>query len=88
MFLTTLMVPFEITIVTNLATINTLGWYDTYQGLAVPFLATGFGAFLLRQAFLQVPRGPAGRRVARRVRALAVHDPGRGSARPARRSPP
>jgi ABC-type glycerol-3-phosphate transport system permease component len=55
-FLATLMVPFEITIVTNLTTINDLGWYDSYQGLAVPFLATGFGAFLLRQAFLQVPR--------------------------------
>jgi ABC-type glycerol-3-phosphate transport system permease component len=55
-FLATLMVPFEITIVTNLATITDLGWYDSYQGLAVPFLATGFGAFLMRQAFLQVPR--------------------------------
>jgi sn-glycerol 3-phosphate transport system permease protein len=55
-FLSTLMVPFEVTIVTNLATINDLGWYDSYQGLAVPFLATGFGAFLIRQAFLQVPR--------------------------------
>jgi sn-glycerol 3-phosphate transport system permease protein len=55
-FLATLMVPFEVTIVTNLATVNDLGWYNTYQGLAVPFLATGFGAFLMRQAFLQVPR--------------------------------
>ena len=55
-FLSTLMVPFEVTVITNLTTINSLGWYDTYQGLAVPFLATGFGAFLLRQAFLQVPR--------------------------------
>jgi sn-glycerol 3-phosphate transport system permease protein len=44
-FLATLMVPFEITIVTNLQTINTLGWYDT-----------GFGAFLLRQTFLQLPK--------------------------------
>jgi ABC-type glycerol-3-phosphate transport system permease component len=55
-FLATLMVPFEITIVTNLATIDDLGWYNSYPGLAVPFLATGFGAFLMRQAFLQVPR--------------------------------
>jgi sn-glycerol 3-phosphate transport system permease protein len=55
-FLATLMVPFEVTIVTNLSTMDSLGWLDTYQGLAVPFLATGFGAFLLRQAFLQVPR--------------------------------
>jgi sn-glycerol 3-phosphate transport system permease protein len=55
-FLATLMVPFEVTIVTNLQTINSFGWYDTYAALAVPFLATGFGAFLLRQAFLTVPR--------------------------------
>jgi sn-glycerol 3-phosphate transport system permease protein len=55
-FLATLMVPFEVTIVANIQTVNSLGWYDTYLGLAVPFLATGFGAFLCRQAFLQVPR--------------------------------
>ena len=51
-FLATLMVPFEVTIVTNVTTISDLGWYNTYAGLAVPFLATGFGAFLMRQAFL------------------------------------
>ena len=54
-FLATLMVPFEVTIVTNVTTISNLGWYDTYAGLAVPFLATGFGAFLMRQAFLTLP---------------------------------
>jgi ABC-type glycerol-3-phosphate transport system permease component len=55
-FLATLMVPFEVTIIVNLTTIVDLGWYDTYQGLVIPFLATGFGAFLMRQTFLQVPR--------------------------------
>jgi sn-glycerol 3-phosphate transport system permease protein len=55
-FLATLMVPFEITIITNLQTVNTLGWFDTFAALAVPFLATGFGAFLLRQTFLQLPK--------------------------------
>lgn len=64
-FLATLMVPFEVTIITNLMSISRDGWindvfgvtlYNTYAGLAIPFLATGFGAFLLRQAFLQVPR--------------------------------
>jgi ABC-type glycerol-3-phosphate transport system permease component len=55
-FLATLMVPFEVTIITNLNTVVELGIYDTYAGLAIPFLATGFGAFLLRQAFLTVPR--------------------------------
>jgi sn-glycerol 3-phosphate transport system permease protein len=54
-FLATMMVPFEVTIITNLQTVTDFGWYDTYAGLAVPFLATGFGAFLLRQAFLQIP---------------------------------
>ncbi len=54
-FLATLMVPFEVTIVTNVTTISNIGLYDTYGGLAVPFLATGFGAFLMRQAFLTVP---------------------------------
>jgi sn-glycerol 3-phosphate transport system permease protein len=55
-FLSTLMIPFEVTIITNLTTTVDLGIYDTYAGLAVPFLATGFGAFLMRQAFLGVPR--------------------------------
>src|ERR1039458_1109404 len=48
--LATLMIPFEVTFITNLSTITSLGWFNTYQGLAVPFLATGFGIFLLRQA--------------------------------------
>ena len=55
-FLATMMVPFEVTIITNLQTVADLGWYDSYAGLAIPFLATGFGAFLMRQAFRTVPR--------------------------------
>jgi ABC-type glycerol-3-phosphate transport system permease component len=55
-FLSTLMIPWEATIIPNYMTIRTLGWLDTYQGLAVPFMATAFGTFLLRQAFLQIPR--------------------------------
>ncbi len=55
-FLATLMVPWEVTLIPNYQTISTLGWLDSYQGLIVPFLATAFGTFLLRQAFLTVPR--------------------------------
>lgn len=55
-FLATLFVPFEVTLVVNRRTVDDLGWLNTYAGLAVPFLATAFGTFLLRQAFLQVPR--------------------------------
>ncbi|HMS87494.1 MAG: carbohydrate ABC transporter permease [Acidimicrobiales bacterium] len=54
-FLATMMVPFEVTFFTNQATIVELGWYDTYLALTVPFLATGFGAFLIRQSFLALP---------------------------------
>lgn len=54
-FLASLAVPFEVTVVTNYATISSLGWYNSFQGLIVPFLAIGFGAFLLRGAFLQLP---------------------------------
>jgi sn-glycerol 3-phosphate transport system permease protein len=55
-FLSTMMIPFEVTLVTNLATITKLGWYNSFAGLTVPFLATGFGTFLLRQAFRQLPK--------------------------------
>ena len=55
-FVATLLVPAEATIVVNLDTIDNLGWLNTYQGLAVPFLATAFGIFLLRQVFLTLPR--------------------------------
>jgi sn-glycerol 3-phosphate transport system permease protein len=56
LFLSTLMIPWEATIIPNYMTVRALGWLDTYQGLAVPFMATAFGTFLLRQAFLQIPR--------------------------------
>lgn len=55
LFLTTLLVPLETTLVVNRRTIDSLGWLNTYQGLAVPFLATAFGTFLMRQVFLQIP---------------------------------
>lgn len=55
LFLATMMVPFEVTFFTNQATIVHLGWYDSYLALTVPFLATGFGAFLIRQSFLGIP---------------------------------
>ncbi len=53
--LASLMVPFELTIIPNFQLISSLGWANTYQGLAVPFLASAFGVFLLRQFFLGIP---------------------------------
>lgn len=55
-FLSTLMIPWEATIIPNYLLIRKLKWTDTFQGLVMPFLATGFGTFLLRQFFLKIPR--------------------------------
>src|SRR3954447_20508829 len=63
-FLTTMMIPFEVTFFTNFQTVSSfrdvpvlgsIAGYNTYGALVFPFLATGFGAFLLRQAFLSLP---------------------------------
>ena len=53
--LSTMMIPWEVTLVPNYMLINKLGWVDTFQGLIVPFLADAFGIFLLRQWFLTIP---------------------------------
>ncbi len=55
-FLATLLVPFEATVVVNRSTMQDLGWLNSYQGLAVPFLATAFGTFLVRQVFITLPK--------------------------------
>lgn len=55
-FLATLLVPLEATVVVNRQTIDAFGWLDSYQGLIVPFLATAFGTFLIRQALMSLPR--------------------------------
>jgi sn-glycerol 3-phosphate transport system permease protein len=55
-FLGTLMIPWESTIIPNYLAITRLGWKDSYQGLIIPFVASGFGIFLLRQYFLTIPR--------------------------------
>ena len=55
-FLATMLVPLEVTLVVNRRTVDSLGWLNTFQGLTVPFMATAFGTFLLRQVFMQIPK--------------------------------
>jgi len=55
-FLATLMVPGELTVLPNFLTIRSLGWYNTYQAQIVPFTASVFHIFLLRQFFMGIPR--------------------------------
>ena len=52
----TMMVPMEATIVPNRQTIVALGWFNSFPALIVPFLASGVGIFLFRQAFMGIPR--------------------------------
>jgi ABC-type glycerol-3-phosphate transport system permease component len=54
-FMATMMIPWEVTIIPNYLTIKQLNWLDSYQGMTIPFLASAFGTFLLRQFFLQLP---------------------------------
>ncbi|NNL46838.1 MAG: carbohydrate ABC transporter permease, partial [Acidimicrobiia bacterium] len=51
-----LIVPFELTFIPNFLLISDLGWANTYAGLTVPFLASAFGVFMMRQFFLSIPR--------------------------------
>jgi sn-glycerol 3-phosphate transport system permease protein len=56
LFLSTMMVPWEVAVIPNFQTVQRLDWLDSYQALTVPFLATAFGTFLLRQHFMTLPR--------------------------------
>lgn len=51
-----LMIVPEVLIVENYATLGTLDMIDTIPGIALPYMASAFGIFLLRQAFKTVPR--------------------------------
>ncbi len=55
-FLSTMMIPWESTIIPNYLFIQKIGWDDTYMGLIAPFVATAFGTFLLRQFFMSIPK--------------------------------
>ena len=53
--LATLMVPFEAMLVPDFVIIKSFHWYNTYQALIVPWLASVFGIFLLRQFISSLP---------------------------------
>ncbi|WP_166242640.1 carbohydrate ABC transporter permease [Paenibacillus turpanensis] len=68
--LSTMMIPYDITLVPNFVTLRHIpfaggndwlgeggqGFYDSYMGMMLPFLADAFSIFLLRQSFLSVPK--------------------------------
>ncbi len=54
--LATMMVPKEVTIIPLYTTILKLQLADTLTGVVLPFAVEGFAVFLMRQAFLAIPR--------------------------------
>lgn len=54
-YLATMMVPFQVTLVPLFIIIKELGWINSYLALTVPFFFSAFGTFLLRQYFLTIP---------------------------------
>jgi sn-glycerol 3-phosphate transport system permease protein len=75
-FLATMMIPWEAVIIPNYLLMAQSGLINTYPALILPFLAAGFGTFLLRQFFLSFPRdlyeAGAGRRLRPRARFAAT----------------
>lgn len=56
LYLATLMIPFQVTMIPNFILVRALGWYDTYPALILPMAFSAFSTFLLRQYFLGIPR--------------------------------
>ena len=53
--LAALMVPNQITVISNYAFIAQLGWINTFQGIIIPLAGVAFGTFLMRNHFLTLP---------------------------------
>ncbi|WP_022664140.1 carbohydrate ABC transporter permease [Desulfospira joergensenii] len=51
-----LMIMPEVLLVENYRTISNLGLLDTIPAIGMPYMASAFGIFLLRQAFKTIPR--------------------------------
>lgn len=53
---TTMIIPWEATIIPNFHSIRYYGWINDFRSLTIPFFAVAFGTFLLRQNFKQIPK--------------------------------
>jgi len=54
--LSTLMVPFQLTMIPLYDVVGFFGLHDSLMGVIVPGIISGFGIFLLRQSYLTIPR--------------------------------
>jgi len=56
LFLATMMIPVQVTMIPAFLVVRSFGWLDTYWALIVPGVSSAFGIFLLRQFFIALPR--------------------------------
>jgi len=54
-FLTTMMIPQEVTMIPKFLIMKEFGWLNSYKALIIPHVFTAFGVFMLRQFFLTIP---------------------------------
>lgn len=54
--LMTMMIPSEVTVISNFTKIQQWGLTDTFAGLALPSLISGMSIFLMRQFYLTIPK--------------------------------
>ena len=55
LILSTLMVPFAVTLIPAFLMVNRLGLFNTYWALIIPVLASPFGIFMMRQFIMSLP---------------------------------
>lgn len=55
LYLATLIIPSQVTLIPNYVLIRLLHWHNTYIGLIIPFVVSVFSTFLLRQFFMTIP---------------------------------
>ena len=55
-FLTALMIPWEVTLIPGFVLMRQFGWIDTPAALIIPSIGDVFGIFLLRQYFMAIPK--------------------------------
>lgn len=56
LYLATMMVPVQVTMIPQFILLQSIGWINTYQALIVPSIFGVFGTFLMRQAMLSIPK--------------------------------
>ena len=55
LFVASMMIPWQVTIITNFIQVKNLGWLNTYWAMIIPAIPKAFALFFLRQYMLSLP---------------------------------